>query len=124
MAMAMVPTMLPLERSGTAGRWVLRHPSPPTPPRRPALRTASYERMVWPNRSSFRLQLHLLDNRPPLFDFGFLEGGESRRGPLIERGNLLTQIGQPPLHSRVGQCIHNGRIELGDDVLRRALGRP
>ena len=39
------------------------------------------------------------------------------QGLLIDRGGLLPQIGQPSLHSLVGQRVDNRRIELGDDLL-------
>src|SRR5262245_43828559 len=74
--------------------------------------------------TSLRLEVHRLDNRPPLFNFALLEGSESCRGLLSECGNLLAQVGQPLLHSFVGQCITNRRIALGGDIMRRTSGRP
>jgi hypothetical protein len=45
-----------------------------------------------------------------------------RRLPLA-RENLRSEIGKARLHSRIGQRLHGGGIELGDDVLWRILWR-
>jgi hypothetical protein len=43
-------------------------------------------------RRSFRLDVRRLDDRPPLFDFGFVVGSQRLRRLLFTRRNLLTQI--------------------------------
>src|SRR5262245_638430 len=57
------------------------------------LRRADHGRPWQTISTSFGLQVHRLDNRPPLFNFALLEGSESCRRLLIECGNLLTQVG-------------------------------
>ena len=71
----------------------------------------------------FRLEPGLLDDRPPFFGIGFNNRAESLRRLLLARENLLPEIGEPRSHRRIGQRVHGRRVELGDDVLRRALGR-
>src|SRR5271168_3442861 len=70
---------------------------------------------------SFRLDPQLLDDRPPFLGIGLLQGGEHLRRLSLSRKNLQPEIDEPRAHSRVGR--HSCRIELTDDVLRRAPGR-
>jgi hypothetical protein len=46
------------------------------------------------------------------------------RGLLVPRHDLLAEIGEALAGQRVGKRGHHGGVELGDNVLRRALGRP
>ena len=63
-----------------------------------------------------------LDDRPPLFDPGPVQGGERLRRLLLAREDLLAEIDEPRAHRGIGQGIHDRRIEPGDDGRRRALG--
>jgi hypothetical protein len=71
-----------------------------------------------------RFQVHRFDDRPPPVNFLRLEGSKGCRGLLIAYWNFLAQTSHPTLDSLVRQCINNGCIELGNDVLRRAFGCP
>jgi hypothetical protein len=52
-----------------------------------------------------------------------MEGAEPLRGLMLALRNLRPEIGDAFLHRRIGERLHNRGIELGDDGLRRALGR-
>src|SRR6266849_1769261 len=71
----------------------------------------------------FGFDARRLDDRPPLLDVGFLQRTEGFGCLLLARRNLILYIGEPLTHRRVCEGIHDGSIELGDDVLRRALWR-
>ena len=71
---------------------------------------------------SFRPYPRCLDDRPPLFDPGPVQGGERLRRLLLAWENLLAEIGEPCAHGRIGQGIHDRGIEPRDDGRRRALG--
>src|ERR1700694_2589276 len=73
---------------------------------------------------SLGLDVSGLDDRPPLFDFGFLQRAKGLGRLLLARETFLTKIGEPRTHRRVGQGINNRSIELGDDGHRRTLGYP
>src|SRR5450755_2059826 len=73
---------------------------------------------------SFHLDARGLDDRPPLFDLGFLVGAQRLRGLLLGWINLLPDLGEPLLHRRIGQAFHDGLVEFGDNVLRRAFRYP
>jgi transposase len=75
-------------------------------------------------RGSLALDACCLDDRPPLFDLGLVVGAKRLGRLLLARENLLCEIGEPCPHVRIGQGVHGRGIELGDDVLRRRLGRP
>src|SRR2546422_94000 len=86
---------------------------------------------VWPTslvrpragrRALLRLDVRRLDDRPPLLDFGLVEGAERLRRPLPGRENLLPEIGKPRTHRGIRQRFADGGIEPGDDVL--ACPRP
>ena len=74
--------------------------------------------------------LHLdagrLDDRPPLLDLGLVEGGERLRRQLLARGRSPARGRRASgAIAGVGQrCLTDRVVELGDDLLRRALGRP
>src|SRR5205814_5304029 len=74
--------------------------------------------------SSVRRDPRRLDDRPPFVDLGLLEGGQRLRRKLLARENILREIDQLLPDRWIGQRARGGTIELGDDVLRRALGRP
>jgi hypothetical protein len=71
-----------------------------------------------------RLDAGGLDDRPPPFNFGGLEGGKGRRGLVIARWSLLAQVGQPTLDAVLGERIDYSGVELGDDLLRGTRWRP
>jgi hypothetical protein len=70
---------------------------------------------------SLRLDASCLDDRPPLLDFGVLQGGERLRRLLLARRKLKPKIGEAGTHKRIGHRIHSSGIELGDDIIRGAL---
>src|SRR5262245_2708821 len=53
-----------------------------------------------------------LDDRPPLFDFGFLVGGKSFWRLLLARKNLLPKLCNSRAHVRLGQDSLYRGIEL------------
>ena len=73
---------------------------------------------------SLRLDVCGLDDRPPFTDLGLLQLGKCRRSLLLARKYLLRQSGQPRSGIGIGQSLHGGSIELGNDVLRRPCRRP
>src|SRR5262245_39364410 len=72
---------------------------------------------------SFHPDPELLDDRPPFLGVGLNARAESLRRLLVPRKNVHSEIGETGLHHRIGQCLHDRRIELPNDVPRRALGR-
>src|SRR5262249_42109121 len=88
-------------------------------------RTGAIRFAIAPYASSYlRPDAGLLDDRPPLLDFGLVQGAERLRPLLLGRKNLLADIGEALAPRRLRQSSNHGGIELLDDVLRRALGRP
>src|SRR5262249_3217294 len=67
-------------------------------------------------RLSFAPDIGCLNNRPPFVDLGLVEFAERLRGLLIARENRLTEIGELRADGRIGQGIHDRRIELGAGV--------
>src|SRR6516225_7741580 len=65
-----------------------------------------------------------LDDGPPLLDLGLVKGRERVWRLLLARDNMLAKVSQPLAHRRIGQPIQDRRIELADDILRRALRSP
>src|SRR5262249_23933669 len=65
-----------------------------------------------------------LDDRPPLLDFGLLKSAERFRRLLVARRNFLTEVGKLMAHCWVGQRINDSSIELSNDILGCAFGRP
>src|SRR5262249_22434216 len=65
-----------------------------------------------------------LDDRPPLFGLGLVEGGERFRGLLVPREYLLADVGEPLAYRRVGERLDHRGVELCHDLLRRVLGNP
>src|SRR5712691_7269535 len=72
----------------------------------------------------FGLDVRSLDDRPPLLDLGLVIGGEAFRRLLLARRQLLALLGEALLHGGIGERSHDRGVELGDDVLGRAFGRP
>src|SRR5437016_6535882 len=72
----------------------------------------------------FRLDICRLDDRPPFFDFGFVESTERLGILLVARGDVLAEVGEALAHAGIGQGIDDRRIELADDVLARRLRHP
>jgi hypothetical protein len=62
------------------------------------------------------LDVRRLDDRPPLLDLGALKRAERLRRLLITGENLLSDIGKLSSHARIGQCGHDGSVELGDKL--------
>src|SRR5262252_10601706 len=71
---------------------------------------------------SLRLDVRRLDDRPPFLDFGLVISKQRLGGQLLARENILRDIGEALTHDRIGERIHDGLVELGDGVFRRALG--
>src|SRR5262249_30899287 len=65
-----------------------------------------------------------LDDRPPLFGLGLVEGGERFRGLLVPREYLLADVGEPLAYRRVGERLDHRGVDLSHDLLRRVLGNP
>src|SRR6516165_1511968 len=74
--------------------------------------------------ASLALDACRLDNWPPFFDFSSMNGTKPFRRLLLGRRNSHALIGDAPTYRRIGQCVHDRDIELGDDVPRRALRGP
>ncbi len=47
--------------------------------------------------------------------------GEAFRGPLLPRGDIQSELGEAGAHRRIAEHLHHCAIQLGDDVLGRAL---
>jgi hypothetical protein len=67
---------------------------------------------------SLRLDVGLLDDRPPLFNLSFLESAERFRRLPLARKNLLAEPGDPPHR----QSFDEDGIEFADDCFRGSLG--
>src|ERR1700761_1906095 len=65
-----------------------------------------------------------LDDRPPFRDLGLLPISERLRRRFVRWWHLQSEVLQVLARLRVAQRIERGRIELGDDLFRRALWRP
>src|SRR5215467_94264 len=74
-------------------------------------------------RSSFRVDPELLDDRPPFLGIGLHQSAERLRGLPLARKNVVSESDETRPHRWIGQCLDGRRIELADDVLRRAPGR-
>src|SRR5215831_10447189 len=79
---------------------------------------------MMPSCGSLALDASRLDDGPPFLDFSSVNGSKPFRRLLLGRRNSPALIGDPPTYRRIGQCVHDSNIELGDDVPRRALGGP
>src|SRR5439155_6925660 len=75
---------------------------------------AERDDMEYPTRSavSFRLDAGLFDDRPPLFDLGFLQRSECLGRLLVPRWNVHPKFDQALTRRRIGKQIHNRGIEL------------
>src|ERR1700730_7638427 len=67
-------------------------------------------------RGLFILDVRRFDDRPPLFYFRLVVGGEPFRGLLPARWDFLALLGISRLHCGIGKRIDDRRIELADDV--------
>src|SRR5262245_24215061 len=72
----------------------------------------------------FRLDVRRLDDRPPLLDLSPLLCCERLGRLFLARPDFLTHVGEPLAHRWIRQGVHECGMELGDNILRRALGRP
>src|SRR3989442_7904 len=74
---------------------------------------------------SFSPDVSCPDDRPPLLGLRFLISAQRLWGLLIAgRRNFLAEVDELLLQVRICQRRHDCSIQLGDDVLRRALGDP
>src|SRR4051812_44003212 len=74
--------------------------------------------------TSLRLDAGSLDDRPPFVDLRLVERQQRLRRALLGRENVLGEIDQLLLDPRIGERLGGGVVELGNDRLRCALGRP
>src|SRR5262245_38305731 len=74
--------------------------------------------------ASLGLDVRGLDDGPPALDLGLLLGGKRLRGLLGARPDFLADVAEALDQCRIGQRVHHRGVELGDDILRRALGHP
>src|SRR5438552_17568798 len=72
----------------------------------------------------FRPDAGRFDDRPPFFDLNFLLCGKRFWTLLVARPGLLSQFDKPLANCRIGQGLHYGGIEFGDDIFWRPLGSP
>src|SRR5262245_49459189 len=70
------------------------------------------------------LDARRLDDRPPFLDLGLVEGSQPLRRLLVAWHNLITQVYKPLAGRRIGQSLHDRRVELADDPVRRAFWNP
>ena len=73
---------------------------------------------------SFRLDPKLLDDRPPSLGISLLQGFERLRRLSVARDNFQPEIGKTSAHTRNGQGLYDRTIEVADNIVRRAPGRP
>src|SRR3954452_17571810 len=73
---------------------------------------------------SFRLDVRGLDDRPPLLDLRLVVSSERLRGLLRGQRKFEALVTQPLLYDGIGQRLHDGGTELGDDGCGRAMRRP
>src|SRR5262249_20190930 len=59
---------------------------------------------------SFGPNIGRLDDRPPLFDLGFLQGGKRLRRLLLARRNFGADIPKARAHRSIGHCLDERRI--------------
>src|SRR5712672_2420538 len=62
------------------------------------------------------------DNWPPLLDLCPVESSERLWRSLVAWENLLPKVGQLPSYNRIVQRLDSRRVELANNVLRRAFG--
>src|SRR5438270_71712 len=74
--------------------------------------------------ASFALDVGGLEDRPPFLNFGLVECAERLRRLLVRWENFLTQVSEPRAHRWVGKGLNGHGIELGNNVLGGARGRP
>src|SRR5262249_36695420 len=73
---------------------------------------------------SLRLDVGLLDDRPPLVELGLVVGEQRLRGLLLARRDLVAEITEALLHGRVGERLDHRGVELREDLGRQSLPRP
>src|SRR5215831_1817242 len=74
-------------------------------------------------RGSLRFYPKFLDDRPPFLGIGLHQRPEHLWCLSLTRESLITEFGEPRLYRRIGKGRDRRRIELGDDIFWRALGR-
>src|SRR5271169_899518 len=74
--------------------------------------------------SSIGLDAGFHDDRRPAGEFRLLLCCQSFGSLIVHRPDFLADFFEALMHRWIGQGDTNGRIELGDDIGRRALGRP
>src|SRR5215471_7998674 len=70
----------------------------------------------------FRPDPEFLHNWPPFLRFRFHERSKCLWRLPLARENLHPKIAEPGAHRRMGQRLHDRRVELADDVSWRTLG--
>src|SRR3984893_16069317 len=77
-----------------------------------------------PADRSLALDICCFENRPPLLNLGLVVNIKRLRVLILARRDFLAEVGEPFAHVGIGQGVHDGGIELCDNLLRCALGRP
>src|SRR5262249_34116806 len=72
---------------------------------------------------SFRLDVRRLDDRPPFLDLGLLISPQRLRRLPLARRDFEPLFGEGFMYGWIAQRVQGRRVELADDVLRRAPGR-
>src|SRR5262245_53128259 len=72
---------------------------------------------------SFRLDVRRLDDRPPFLNLGLLISTQRLRRLLLARRDFEPLVGEGLMYGWIAQRVQGRRVELADDVLRRAPGR-
>src|SRR6185295_19350606 len=71
----------------------------------------------------FDLDAGGFDDGPPFFDFTLVERGQPFRRLLLARRDIESEVREPALDGGIGERLHHGGVQPGDDFLRRAFGR-
>src|SRR5262249_2374509 len=72
---------------------------------------------------AFRLDVRRLDDRPPFLDLGVLISTQRLRRLPLARRDFEPLGGEGLMYGWIAQRVQGRRVELADDVLRRAPGR-
>src|SRR5690242_11575613 len=75
-------------------------------------------------RASLALDIGSRDDRPPLFQLGFLKCGERLRRLLLGRIDFLAKTRQSLAHRWISHRTDDGFVELRHDAAWRALRGP
>src|SRR5262245_4154460 len=64
-----------------------------------------------------------LDDRPPFLDLGLLISTQRLRRLPLARRDFEPLVGEGLMYGWIAQRVQGRRVELADDILRRAPGR-